>query len=116
MNRIPFQVGDIVVMHSNSKYTAIKTRVHKIKRVMQRFVELDNGYKFLPDGQMYPKSRDIWDKGPYIEHATDELIEQANRELIIYFIGRRWDISKTPTKTLQRVYKIIKKEPTKKLD
>lgn len=84
MTNIPYgyewQVGEPVVTYRvDVRGYRVDQQLTKIKRVMKRFIELENGMKWRHDGQPYPLPEG-WCSREHLERATPELVEELTSE------------------------------------
>jgi len=80
----------------------------RVKRIMKRFIECEDGSKFDHRGHPYPYAPD---SSVYMEPATDQHREQVRRQNLVRYIERqRFDSQwgEVPTDTLAKVAVILK--------
>jgi len=88
--------------------------IGKVKRVLKRFVELEDGSQWKHDGSKYPHESY---SQRYIEPVTDEHCEKVRRQRVIRFIEkRRYDREHElwhgiTTDTLYRIAALLKEKP-----
>ena len=84
-------------------------RTSKVKRVVSRFIELEDGSRWCKDGRVYPKTKYNMHDATHIEMMTDEHREELRREKIIRRI-KECNLELVSTKSLEDMYSILKGE------
>lgn len=107
MSTSDFTVGDEVSMWP--QYGMRPVSIHKITRVLKRFVELDNGAKFGHDGWAYPKSHG---GRAHIKHATDEDRKSVARQRALSKFKRYAEQSRLmETETIEAAIIVFEEDP-----
>jgi hypothetical protein len=102
-----FKIGDRVAIRGGSVLDRDRLRLGTVKRVMKRFVELEDGSQFTHEGGDYPRREYTFTR---LLALTPEVKAEARRQSFIRFLFRvEW--GELETGTLAKIVSLVREKP-----